>query len=387
MRLIFQISLFFSLIFASGSLTRAQGDVVGSGQLFTSLTETPAGILGVDSSGVWISTDNGVSFTSVYSVPDEVFYALAASGNTVAAVGEAGLVIRSTNGGNNWAEVATPGLFGDLISVASDGNGTWLATGDASNALLLRSSDDAETWTEISAPVGPVAPVAFGLRAIAWQADTGWILAGEGSFADGIAYRSTDDGANWQLLADDLPAPINAVAINSAGEILLAGESGLLLQGTTATPFQAPAGYSPISEDFYVAAATGSGAFIVGGASGALWQIDDGSASDVSLGGDPDINSLLVLTNDDLLISGTYEPPPPERSIPFELLLSRDAQSGDFILTVLETLTNLNYRIESSSNLQSWAEVLGSERVGNGAAQVWTFPGDGPRLFWRAVEF
>jgi len=383
MRSILQISLLFSLMIVLGSLTRAQAAVIGSGQLFTSLIETPAGILGVDSSGVWISTDNGASFNSIYSDPDEAFYALAASGNTVAAVGETGLVIRSTNGGNNWAEVATPGLFGDLISVASDGNGIWLATGDdKSNALLLRSVDDGETWTEIDAPM------AFGLRAIAWQADTGWVLAGEGSFADGIVYRSTDDGASWQLLADDLPAPINVVAINSDGEILLAGESGLLLQGTTATPFQAPAGYSPISEDFFTAAATGSGAFIVGGASGALWQIDDGSASDLSLGGDPDINSLLVLANDDLLISGTYEPPlPQERTIPFELLLSRDAVTDDFVLTILETLTDRSYRIEASSDLQIWSEVVGSERAGNGAAQVWTFPGDGPRLFWRAVEF
>lgn len=382
MRLIFQISLFFSLIFASGSLTRAQAAVIGSGQPFSSLIEAPAGILGVDSSGVWLSTDNGVSFTSVYSAPDEVFYALAASGNTVAAVGEAGLVIRSTNGGSDWAEVATPGLFGDLISVASDGNGIWLATGDTFDTYLLRSTDDGMTWAEIAAPV------ATGLRTIAWQADTGWILAGEGSFADGIVYRSMDDGASWQLLADDLAAPINAVSINSAGEILLVGESGLLLQGTTASTFQVPSGYSPISQDFYAATTTSAGDFVVGGASGALWQIDDGSASDVTLGGASDINSLLLLANDDLLISGTYEPPlPQERSIPFELILSRDAVSNDFVLTVLETLTDRSYRIESSSNLQSWSEVVGSERVGNGAAQVWTFPGDGPRLFWRAVEF
>lgn len=382
MRFILQISLFFSLIFALGGLTRAPAAVVGSGQLFTSLIETPAGILGVDSSGVWISTDNGASFNSVYSDPDQTFDALAASGNTVAAVGEAGLVIRSTNGGVDWAEVATPGLFGDLISVATDGNGNWLATGDASGAFLFRSIDDGENWSEISAPV------AMRLRAIAWQADAGWILAGEGSFIDGVVYRSTDNGASWQLLADDLPAPINAVAINSAGEILLAGESGLLLQGSTVTPFQTPAGYSPISEDFFTATATSSAAFIVGGAAGALWQIDDASASDLSLGGDPDINSLLVLANNDLLISGTYEPSlPQERSIPFELILSRDAVSGDFVLTVQETLTDRSYRIESSSDLQSWTEVVGSERPGNGAAQVWTFPGDGPRLFWRAVEF
>lgn len=382
MRFFFQFRFLLSLVVLLGGMPRVHAAVIGSGHPFSSLIQTSAGILGVDANGIWISSDQGATFGSVYSVPGDLYFALAASGSTVVAVGETGLVARSTNGGNDWTQETSPSLFGDLISIATNGNGIWLATGDDFDSYLLRSTDDGQTWTELTAPL------ATGLRAVAWQADTGWILAGEGSFADGIVYRSSNDGESWQLLADGLAAPVNTVAINNAGEILLAGASGLLLQGTTATAFQSPAGYSPISQDFYAAIVSGSGAFLAGGETGVLFETDGNGVSDLSIGEAPDINALLLLANDDLLISGDYETPSPqERSIPFNLLLSRHAVSGDFVLTVLETLAHRSYRIEFSTDLQNWNEVVGSVRIGNDASMVWTFPLDGSRLFWRAVEF
>lgn len=268
MRQILNISFLLSLILILGSLTPAQAAVVGSGQPLSSLVESSAGVLGVDQDGIWLSTDNGESFVNVFSDPSDVFYALASSLDTVVAVGESGLVLRSTNGGNDWAEVPTPGLFGDLISVATDGNGVWLATGDPFGAQLLRSSDNGQTWAEVTPPT------ATGLRSIAWHVDAGWILAGEGDSFTGIIYRSMDNGDNWQLLADNLAAPINALAVNSVGGITAVGESGLILQGTTSSSFVAPIGYSPISQDLFAAIATSSDSFQVGGESGALLAVN-----------------------------------------------------------------------------------------------------------------
>jgi hypothetical protein len=134
--------------------------------------------------------------------------------------------------------------------------------------------------------------------------------------------------------------------------------------------------------------ATNSGSFIVGGESGTLLTSDGNSVTDNSLTDGPDVSAILVLADDSLLVSGDYTPPvAQERTEPFALQLSRDGVSGDFILTVTETLGDRNYRIESSTNLQNWTEVVGSERTGNGGPQIWTFPADGNRLFWRAVEF
>jgi hypothetical protein len=355
----------------------------GSGQLFTALIETPAGILGTDGNGIWLSTDNGASFSAVYDESGELYKGLAASGNTVIAVGESGLVLRSTNGGNDWQAADAPAIFGDLRAVATDGNGVWLAAGvDGFDGVVMRSVDNGVNWSSLTAPL------ASDFRAIAWQADTQWILAGEGEFNNGIIYRSTDNGNNWQLLADDLDSPVNGVAINSSGAITVVGESGLLLEGTTSTSFEAPDGYTPVSQDLFTVIATNSGSFIVGGESGTLLTSDGNSVTDNSLTDGPDVSAILVLADDSLLVSGDYTPPvAQERTEPFALKLSRDGVSGDFILTVTETLGDRNYRIESSTNLQNWTEVVGSERTGNGGPQIWTFPADGNRLFWRAVEF
>jgi photosystem II stability/assembly factor-like uncharacterized protein len=367
-----------------GMFGSSLADTIGSGQPFTALVETSAGILGTDENGIWLSTDNGASFSSVYDEPGELYKSLAASGTTVIAVGESGLVLRSTNSGLNWVKVdSSPGFVSELISVATNGNGLWLAVGDKFAAHLIRSNDDDESWTEITAPLG-----AFSLRTIAWQEDTQWILAGEGEFNNGIIYRSTDNGDSWQVLADDLDAPVNGVAINSSGVITVVGEGGLLLRGSTSTSFEAPDGDTPVSEDLLTVIATSSGSFIAGGEAGSLLTIDGNSVTNNSLVDGPDVTAILVLADDSLLISGDYTPPAAqERSEPFALQLSRDGVSGDFVLTVTETLTDRTYRIESSTNLQDWTEVVGSERAGNSGPQTWTFPADGSRLFWRAVEF
>lgn len=386
MRQILQFLCFFSLALILGGPTPAQAAAVGSGKSFTAIVQAPAGILGIDADGIWLSTDDGASFSHVYSEDSVPYFALAPSEDTVIAVGRSGSVLRSTDGGNNWSEVdasGLPSLFGDLISVTSRGDGVWLATGDTFDAHIWRSTDDGQTWAELNAPN---APTATGLRAIAWQADTGWILAGEGGFGEGIVYQSSDDGDTWELLADGLAAPINAVAINGSGQIAVVGEGGLFLQGSTDSDFISPAGDS-VSEDLHAVIAGDSGSFVAGGDSGALITLDSNGTVDSSLANGPDIQAVLSLGDENLLVSGVYEPPATvERSIPFRLLVARDADSGDFVLTVEETLTDRNYHIESSINLQDWSDVSGSERTGNGAAQVWTFPEEGTRLFWRVVE-
>lgn len=372
----------FSIIINFGLSGISVAATSGSGQPFSSLIQTSAGILGVDSDGIWLSTDNGATFFSVYEEVDERYYALATSGNIVIAVGETGLVLRSINGGNNWLQAESPSLFGNLVSVTTDGNGVWLAAGDKFDAYLIRSEDDGQTWTELTTPA------AQSLRTIAWHTDTGWIVAGEGSFGKGIIYQSLNNGDSWQLLADDLDAPINAVAINTAGEIAVVGENGLILQGTTSNSFEAPDGYTPVSENLLSVVSTDSGSFIVGGQSGVLLTSDNDGVTDNSLIAGPDITAIVILADDGLLISGDYTPPAAqERTQPFVALIGRDPLTGVFSITVTETLAERSYRVESSTDLLNWKVVLGSERVGNGGPQIWELTTDGPRLFWRVVEF
>lgn len=355
----------------------------GSGQSFTSLITTAEGILGVDQDGIWLSTDNGASFASVYDDEGERYYALAAAGTTIVAAGEDGLLLRSANSGLDWSAASGPSFFGDLRTVATNGSGIWMAAGeDGFDGVIVRSSDNDLNWTTI------IAPEAEGFRAIAWHIDTGWIVAGEGSFGTGIIYQSLNNGDSWQLLADDLDAPVNALAVNAEGDILAVGEGGLLLQGSVEDGFSTPDGYTPVSEDLFSVISTASGSFIVGGQSGVLLTSDSDGVTDNSLENGPDVTAVLILEDDALLISGEYTPPATqERTQPFNLQLQRDLGTGDFILAVAETLVGRNYRIEVSTDLQNWTEVSGSERAGSGGSQTWTLPPQGSHLFWRAVEF
>lgn len=369
-----------ALLAATGAVNASTS---GSGRDFKSLITTAEGILGVDQDGIWLSTDNGASFFSVYEEVGERYFALAAAGTTVVAAGEEGLLLRSANSGLDWSAASAPFFFGNLRSVATNGSGIWMAAGeDRFDGVIVRSSDNGLNWTTI------VAPEAEGFRAIAWHIDTGWIVAGEGSFGTGIIYQSLNNGDSWQLLDDELDAPINALAINAEGDILAVGEGGLLLQGSVDDDFASPDGYTPVSEDLFSVVSTASGSFIVGGQSGVLLTANSDGVTDNSLENGPDVTAVLILEDDTLLISGEYTPPATqERTQPFNLQLQRDVGTGDFILAVAETLVGRNYRIEVSTDLQNWTEVSGSERAGSGGSQTWTLPPQGSRLFWRAVEF
>lgn len=106
------------------------------------------------STGLYLSTDNGVTWTSVYAGD---FYDIEFAGSTYVAVGSARLGVRSSNGTSWTALTITSALAADanLIAVARSGT-YWLIGGNLSSTGTARyayvaNADASGTWAASSA--------------------------------------------------------------------------------------------------------------------------------------------------------------------------------------------------------------------------------------------
>lgn len=142
--------------------------------------------------------------------------AVVLEGQTLLAVGSAGLLLGSTDAGRRWQ--ADPDAGDTALTALDTRDGTALAVGDGT--LLRRRAGDTR-WTALSAPAGPLARVRAGGGGRWWLAD------------DGRQVWQTDaDGDRWQPLPP-APATIDTLA-EDGGRPLLALADGRLV--TLATP-------------------------------------------------------------------------------------------------------------------------------------------------------
>lgn len=184
------------------------------------------------------------------------------------AVGHEGWILRTEDGGRSWHEAAfdASGSNGPLMSAARVAPGHWIAVG--AFGLMMRSDDDGKTWQRFSVDgvsdhhlnriVG--APdgrhwIIVGERGLVMLSDdaganwriqppfyngsfygavaqpdgkAGWLVYG----MRGNAFRSVDGGQSWSRCAVPVPASMFGDARTSAGELLLAGQGGIVLGST-----------------------------------------------------------------------------------------------------------------------------------------------------------
>lgn len=142
------------------------------------------------------SSDNGVTWTNVHTMPNAVIGLYTVGGDIYAASAldrvpgdttKSGSVARSTDGGRTWSAVTGAGGLpaGQLFSMARGGGALYAAM----NRGLFRSSDDGATWARVGAAIGP------GRGMLNVVADDSAVVAewwGEGF------HRSTDGGSGWE---------------------------------------------------------------------------------------------------------------------------------------------------------------------------------------------
>jgi len=156
------------------------------------------------------------------------------NGVTWVAVGNAGTILRSTDGGAGWSPVTSP-VADDLNAVALRGP-LGLAVGIGGR--VLRSTDAGASWTEVARPTTKILfTAAIG--------DSFALLAGE----EGRIFVSTDGGATWapkfagtaSIFFGTAIAGDAAVSVGGQGAIAMStfrgGGWGLTVLGTQLTAF------------------------------------------------------------------------------------------------------------------------------------------------------
>jgi hypothetical protein len=176
--------------------------------LATSGTNLFAGTWGA---GVFLSTDNGTSWTQVNNgLTDFHVYAFAVSGTNFFAGTESGVFL-STNNGTNWSPVNTGLTNTNVIALAASGTNLFAGTGVG----VFLSTNNGTSWTQVNT----------GLTYTAIEALT---VSGTNLFAGtggGGVFKSNDNGTNWTPVNNGLTNP-NVLAFVVSGTNLFAGTIG-----------------------------------------------------------------------------------------------------------------------------------------------------------------
>ena len=171
-------------------------------------------------------------------------------------------VWRSEDGGRNWTPLELPGAPAGILSDVQflDADTGWVAGAVG----VYSTSDGGQHWTE---GVLPILGAERTIEAI-WFLDAlhGFAVGGtarvEGDeFTEatpaccGFILESTDGGLHWQVVADDLPGSLHALAFVDADRawVVGGGPDGLILHsadgGQTWTPQTVPAGTYGVPDD------------------------------------------------------------------------------------------------------------------------------------------
>lgn len=153
-------------------------------------------------------------------------YAIDAADDEVVAVGTAGRVVRSQDGGRTWAGNAVAGLESIALLDVALSNGAAIGVGQLGKVVLR---DGADTWRIMSSGSERR------LLTVSLAAD-GTAVAG-GEF--GTLLTSNDGGRNWTPVSPDwgsfnlelgIEPHVYDTHIADSGEITVVGELGLILQ-------------------------------------------------------------------------------------------------------------------------------------------------------------
>jgi len=134
-----------ALTFLPGLAQRPQG----LGRDIRDAVSTPQGLVAINETEVLLSTNAGLSFQVLFTLPvaGDQIYALAARGSTVVVGGTDSILYTADLSADPIVWIAksqtSPNLLGDVLALAASPAVTWIAAGDGG---LLRSTN-ARDWT------------------------------------------------------------------------------------------------------------------------------------------------------------------------------------------------------------------------------------------------
>ncbi|GAB5562344.1 MAG: YCF48-related protein [Synoicihabitans sp.] len=154
------------------------------------------------------------------AVSDSLLLDAALAGDAIVAVGERGLVQRSTDGGETWTTVKS-GVSRTLCAITFlDARNGWAA---GHGAIILRTEDGGKSWQHQFTGEDEESPI------LDIMAVSGGHVIAVGAF--GSYYESHNSGADWEqhfILEEDMH--LNRISRSRDGTLWLAGEFGTLLR-------------------------------------------------------------------------------------------------------------------------------------------------------------
>lgn len=192
----------------------------GAPDLFGADWPAPGALYAVGAGGAaFVSADSGRTWGAQASGTGAALHAVrfedALSGWSC---GEAGRVLRTTDGGANWSLVAVPATL-DLRGIHGRGGTVWVV-GD--RAVALKSVDGGASWAP--QPLGLDAGA--DLAAVWLQSPDSVTIVGGGGFVR----RSADGGATWQWPVHTLQAAPSDLAMAGGGAWMTSARSPLVLR-------------------------------------------------------------------------------------------------------------------------------------------------------------
>jgi photosystem II stability/assembly factor-like uncharacterized protein len=385
------------------------------GQDIRALRQSAYGL--VQSEGRWVMlSSNGALFTSENAgqtlqqrrvATGDDFYALSAVLNIVIAAGQDGLILRSADGGLNWAQVQAPALFGDLRAVAGRTrlpapNQQWLAAGDNGlDAVIVQSVDAGQNWSLLRIILDDVNegfPVGVTLNSLGWTGETGaisafWLAGGENFAGNGVIYRSVD-GERWSTIAVPAGAgSIDAFAVEPPLLVLAAGQGGTLLLSRDAGASFERFGEGVVSGSLTAAYSLGGGRFLVGGNERTVLLIETASGSPTATvlaeptAGDGPVYAFTASTTANrYIVAGDFKLlNDPTGTI---RLSARPAPGNPARLLIIAegAEPGRSYLLENSSNQTDWEIVPGASQS-TGAQITWEIDFPLTTLYFRIRAF
>lgn len=200
-----------------------------------------------------------------------MFLDIAHSGDALVAVGERGIILRSTNQGDSWQQVQSP-VGRTLTSVFFlDGSKGWAVGHDET---ILSTLDGGLSW-DISRFNPESENVYVGVEFV--SAELGYVVG-----TNGRLLTSRDGGSSWQeevlQVEDWYENHLFSRAENRQGEAVIAAEKGVIYRSTNNATDWHPVD-SPYNGSFFGVLALPGDGFLIYGMSGKVFRSDDGGLS------------------------------------------------------------------------------------------------------------